>query len=143
MEQGNTQIFKSYKAAFARFRAHQLEQFRVKVRRKRAAQLKFLLSTPETVNLKFFNEEVWRIERGTFVRGSGKPWTIFTSDTETRQGLTPAEIQFLDQALDACGLELHGNYCWGSGSRIYAPMLRDDAEKERNIQQALRILICS
>lgn len=135
MGQATTQVLESYKAAFARFRADPPEALRVKVRRSRAAELRSLLSHPETVTVEWFNREVWPIERGTFVHGKSKRWIIFTEEE-----LTAEEIQFLNLALEAGQLEFHGNYCWGVGTRIYAPTLKDPVQKEEALQRALSIL---
>jgi len=55
-----------------------------------------------------------------------------------------SKTQRLDELthdLDTSAIELHGNYVWGSASRVYAPMLNvGDEIKVEHIRRALRIL---
>ncbi len=55
-----------------------------------------------------FNREVWRIESGTYVRGTPEKLNLLGD-------LRGAELERAERLLDAGELELHGNYCWGSG----------------------------
>jgi len=47
----------------------------------------------------------------------------------------------LEQWLDAGELELHGNYVWGAGARVFGAPLKDTEEEKTNlIRQAVRVL---
>src|SRR5437870_8219642 len=54
--------------AFARFRDDPLEQFRVRLKRQRAAQLRQLLADPGSLTVATFNREVWLQESETRLR---------------------------------------------------------------------------
>jgi hypothetical protein len=123
--------------AFARFRSDPLEQFQVTVRRTRAAQVRQLLADPVAVTLETFNHEVWRFETETRLDGKDITGTLYGTPP-----LTPEQIMAAEGALASGALELHGNYIWGSGSRVYGSSLHgvDDTQKVANVRQALGIL---
>ena len=97
----------------------QLERFHVWIRRQRAEQLRELLAQPSRLDLETFNHEVWSVETAAYLRGeklapgelSGKP-------------LDSARIGDPGQAFADGELELHGNYMWGSGSKVFGAPLR-------------------
>ncbi|MBI1927629.1 hypothetical protein HYR99_25730 [Candidatus Poribacteria bacterium] len=120
--------------AFQKFQENPLESFRARLRLKRARQLRLLFSIPERVDLNTFNREVWRFETCTVLRGKNISGTIFGTSLQREQ-----IIEF-EKALNSGDLELHGNYVWGSGTQIYYPRLKDDAQKIEYIRQALNIL---
>jgi hypothetical protein len=59
--------------SFAEFKASELEQFHVWLRRQRVRQLRTLLAQPEALTLEAFNQEVWRVETATYLRGAQLP----------------------------------------------------------------------
>ncbi len=118
--------------AFSQFRQNLQALFVVKLRRKRAEQLRRLLSNPDMVDLETFNQEVWLIQSK---RNSSK-----TIDLYNKKLAGLEQIGEIEKAIDTGELELHGNCIWGSASRIFAPRLKDDSQKIKNIRQALHIL---
>jgi hypothetical protein len=65
----------------------------------------------------------------------GKPINLYDE-----KSFDVEQITDIEQAIESGELELHGNYSWGSASRVYAPKLKDDAQKLEYLRQALRIL---
>lgn len=120
--------------AFQEFRDNDSHHLAVNVRRMRAEQLRKLLSNPDTIDLDFFNREVWVYESVTKI--NGEKISGFSDAT-----VEPSKTAIVKNALSDSRLELHGNYIWGSGSRVYGPSLKIDAnEKLENVRKALRIL---
>jgi len=123
-------------SAFAAFHDDPAEQLRVHIRRKRAEQLRSLLSNVDTVDLDGFNHDVWVFESATRLDGKdikGKLFPVQSLDTEFRENIR--------SALDDGTLELHGNYVWGSGTRVFGPQLKlNDDEKLEHVRTALRVL---
>src|SRR6266567_1805098 len=133
------------KESFASFRREPLNTFRVNVRRTRAEQLRLLLSKPESIDLKTFQNEVLNFESGSWLRSRNIHFYIF----ETRSLMPDLEelidqgiltLPGLEQALLSGDLELHGNYIWIQGSSVYAPRVKDQQQKLKQIQDALHIL---
>jgi len=122
-------------SAFARFHEDPTEQMRVSVRRKRAEQLRELLCNVDAIDLNTFNREVWVYEFSTRLDGEqiDKKTLFHNSDSDF--------CQRIQSALDTGSLELHGNYTWGSGSKVFGPQLRlNDEEKLEHVRTALRVL---
>jgi hypothetical protein len=126
---------RTLKAAFVQFQQDRADRFFVQLRRKRAEQLRQLLSQPDNITPDMFNREVWVLESETLLRGNH----IRLMGTNE---LTISEemVAELEQALESGELELHGNYVWGSGSRVYGPRFPAAGEKTERIRQALQIL---
>lgn len=118
--------------AFAEFRQNFRDIFIVRLRRKRAEQLRQLLSNPERVDLQTFNQEVWVIQSKT---NFGKTIRLYDEKPTSLE-----QIREIENAIETGERELHGNCIWGSASRVYAPRLKDDSEKIRYLRQALGIL---
>jgi hypothetical protein len=92
-----------------------------------------LLSNPDAIDLETFNREVWVFESATYLRG--KPINLYDEEAFDLEQITDVE-----KAIESGELELHGNYTWGTASRVYAPKLKDDAQKLEYLRQALHIL---
>ncbi len=122
------------KKAFAQYQQDPSARFMVKVRRKRAEQLRSLLANIDTLTVDIFNREVWVIESATRLRDKDIKGTFLDKPLGMEQ------IAELDRALEAGELELHGNYIWRPASGIYNPHQHDAAKKLENIRHALRIL---
>jgi hypothetical protein len=124
-------------AQFATFRADAFYRFNVKVRRKRAEQLRHFLSYGQAIDLDTFNREVWVYESGTIWHGE----QINLNNLIFNRTITEAQLAEYEQAFDAGEMELHGNYTWGSGSATYGAMLPLDAEgKTVHLHSALEAL---
>lgn len=123
------------KVLFGRFCQDPIEQVRINVRRVRAKQLVQMARLPETAVLDTFNREIWEIESSTKL-----------NEVEIRGELYDDQLS-LERAREFAGalarneIELHGNYTWGSGTRVYgAGIKKSESEKGQFIQQALTIL---
>lgn len=122
------------RAAFQNFRRDPVNAFLVRVRRVRAEQLRNLISSGR-IGLDEFNAEVWRLRgrvdfRGVDVSGLLNPLPGQTVD--------PARIPELGEGIESGEIELHGNLMWGAGSRVYGPMLNEDARID-GLRRALEI----
>lgn len=121
---------------FAQFKDDPIEQLRVRIRRERARQLRELLATSNVIDVDMFNRELWNIEASTLLDGEEIRGAIY-SDKFNSQELR----QRIDEALSQGSLELHGNYMWGSGSRIYGARLKlSPEERLANIETVIRTL---
>ncbi|MBN1994015.1 MAG: AAA family ATPase [Anaerolineae bacterium] len=120
------------KAAFLQFQQDSSNHFLVTLRRKRAEQIRALLSNSDEIDLETFNREVWVNQSATYLQGKRINFNE-PSDFEKI-------IDDIEQAIESSELELHGNYIWGSASRVYAPKLKDDTKKLEYLRQALYIL---
>jgi hypothetical protein len=121
--------------AYAEFQRDSLEQFRVKVRRARARQLRDLLSQPEAIDLTTFNREVWPRESRTQLAGEDFRLTrIFDEE------LSVEHLAELEDRLAAKDIEMQGNSMWGSGSKVFYPGLPDDVQRTELVRRALRAL---
>lgn len=122
--------------AFSLYQQNSTWRFQVELRRVRAEQIRHILTNSASVTLDTFNRDVWAIESETKL--DGQPITHEVLDAER---LSPERSAELKQALESGRLELHGNYTWGTASRIYGPMLAlDDATKVAHVHRALTIL---
>ena len=121
--------------AYDEFRSSELEQFHVWIRRQRAEQLRELLAQP--------SRSTWRPSTGGRVVRQRPISGAKLAPGETRGGnpSIPAWIADVRQAFADGELELHGNYMWGSGSKVFgAPLQQDDQEKLELVREALGIL---
>ncbi|MFL6332944.1 MAG: EVE domain-containing protein [Pyrinomonadaceae bacterium] len=123
------------RAAFVSFRQDSFDRMRVKARRRRAGQLREMLSRPDEVDSDTFNREFWRGESKTLLRGEDITG-VFLDDFN----LPPERVAELSAALDAGEVELHGNYVWRPGSHVYSPKEQEGVSREDNIRRALRPL---
>lgn len=80
------------KDAFEDFRQEPYNRFVINVRRTRAAQIRKLLSSPSSIDLKTFTDEIWNFETQTLWRSKNLPIAVFK---ETR-GAT-----FVEQLIEA------------------------------------------
>ena len=129
------ELLNQIKESFKRFNKDLSQNLRVRIRRYRSEQIRELLARSENIDLETFNREVWRFESSTKLSGQEIKGQIFQLEPMNSELISKLEI-----GLQAGEVELHGNYIWGSGTNVYAPMLKDDQEKVNNIQLALSIL---
>ena len=123
-------------SAFAEFKQDHVEQLRLTLRRERAKQLRELLSDPDAIELDVFHKEAWNFESSTLLNGEEVKGRVFG-----KSECAPKFLKQLEQALGSNALELHGNYTWGSGARIYGPKLKlSPDEKLANIRGVIRVL---
>ena len=129
---------RNVKDIFDRFRRNPVEQFRINLRRTRAKQISQMAKLPDTIGLEFFNREIWELESSTILNGVEIRGEFFDEQ------LSLERAEDLAEALTENKIELHGNYSWGSGTRVYGAQIKKlDEEKEQYIQQALTILTSS
>jgi hypothetical protein len=122
--------------AFERFRADAGERLRVDVRRARARLFAELCADPSAVTLETFDRDWWPFEHHSTLRAED-----ITGQWLTGSEPVPPEVAAdLSRALEAGQLELHGNYCWGVASRIFAPMIGDPDERLASARAALTAL---
>jgi hypothetical protein len=110
---------------FAEFQGDPLQQFRVRLRRHRAGEMRDMLADPAAITLEWFNQNVWRLESQTLVDGT----PIKTGEVFNLAGMSDERLRELDGALAAGTLEFHGNAIWGSGTRIYGAQLQLTADQ--------------
>ncbi len=103
---------------YNRYRDEPRNNLVVSVRRERSRQLRDLLSTPPTVDLPTFNDDVWRIETRTLLDGQAVTG-------ELQRDMPAARAATFLAALQEGRLELHGNYIWGTATRIFGASLRE------------------
>ena len=123
------------KRAFQEFRQDPLAMLQVEVRQARAAQIRQLMSNPDSISVKTFNSEVWNIETSTKLRGVEIKNKLFG-----KEALSSQLIGEYREALYAGQLELHGNYIWGTASRIYGPTVTEDEVRLGYLRQAIGFL---
>jgi hypothetical protein len=121
--------------AFLQFRDDPGERFRVELRRQRAGELRALLAAPEGISPEAFNQEVWAMESRTLLQGQDITGQVFRG----AEPIAPGTAAAWSKALAAGSFELHGNYVWGSGSRILGPTLPDE-ERVKHLRAALLLL---
>lgn len=134
LEEQNYQL-NELRRLFHEYEEDPSQRLRHKLRRWRAQQIRQLLADPDRVDLQTFNRDVWNLESDVRLDGENVAHIILH-----RYTWTPEKIAELSQAIDSGQLEYHGNSVWGSASRVYAPMIKDDARKIANVREALRIL---
>lgn len=132
---GSSDTTSIVKDIFERFRKNPIEQLRINIRRTRASQVSKMAQSPESIDLEIFNRELWELESSTKLNGVEIRGELFGDQ------LSRERAQELADALSRNEIELHGNYSWGSGARIYGAQIKKPVEeKNRFIQQALAIL---
>lgn len=120
---------------FVTFRQSRPEQVRIAVRRHRVSQLQSIIRTGP-VDLEVFNKEVWPFESSSSLDGAPfnarRFFEVLPSDSLLSQ---------VERALEGGGLELHGNYIWGTGSRVYGAMLigRTETDKADLVARAIEL----
>lgn len=120
-----------------KFRNNRWMRFLVKLRRKRAGELRHLLSDPDAVDLDTFNHEVWNASSAILLNGDPVDKLIFGKIAPTDEQLSK-----LEEALDQGSLKIHGNVIWGAGAHVFGAQDKSSKEaKAALIRQALRILI--
>lgn len=125
------------RAMFAEFREDALRRFQVKVRRRRAHEIRALLARSSELTLDVFNREVWNLETSVLLDGERLPANeLFFNDD-----LSADRIAELDEALDGGRLELHGNTMWGTATQVFGPQLRDvdDTTRLELVRRAAQI----
>lgn len=123
------------KRVFAAFRASPSERFYVTLRRHRAAQIRELLSNPAAVDLATFDADVWAIHTRTLL--DGRETDILSHDDKPVDERTARE---LTTALGNGRLELHGNYTWGSATRVFGTTTPEREVRTRLVHEGLRAL---
>jgi hypothetical protein len=121
-------------ALFTLFRANPSDQLLLRIRQAHLPTLQRLITDGKDMDLDTFNREIWRIESESQI---GDTAIVLT----TGESWDSDALERIATALDDGSIDLHGNYIWGSASRVYGPMLRiDDAQRLQHIQAALTIL---
>lgn len=133
------------KRAFEQFIQNPMQCFIVNVRRKRASELRELLSGSHILDTATFEREVWHIESQTYLREREFELQLFDkrygqSRLEQILRNTNITLEELEHALDTNTLELHGNYIWGQGTSRYAPKQQDEEDKVAQIRIVIDIL---
>ncbi len=124
-----------FKRAFAAFRASPSERFYVSLRRHRAAQIRELLANPASIDLATFDADVWAIHTRTLL--DGRETDILAHDNKAIDERTARE---LTSALANGRLELHGNYTWGSATRVFGTTTPEREERTKLVREGLRWL---
>jgi MoxR-like ATPase len=125
---------KQLRAAYAAFAADPSQRLRLTVRRNRAAAIRDLMSRRD-LDLSTFNREVWAFESDTVVAGSTMKGVIPSTDPIPEDRL--AQIQ---KALADSTLELHGNYTWGSATKVFGAQVPDKDVLRDGLRRAQEIL---
>lgn len=127
----------SVEEAFANFRRDPVEMLRVRIRQKRAEQLRVQFAEPTSFDLETFNQNVWKLESSTVLNGREIKGRLY-AESFTNEDLRE-EIRL---SLEEDSLELHGNYIWNPGSSVFGSKLGHvtDEGKTTHIQKALRQL---
>jgi MoxR-like ATPase len=122
--------------SFASFRKSPVEQFRLAFRRHRVAELQELI-TAAPMSEEVLNREIWPFESSTTL--IGEP---VTARALFEEPLTDDRAVELAGALARGEFTLHGNYIWGTGSRVFGPALTglDDSERNRLVGRASEVL---
>ncbi len=96
-----------------------------------------MIATPEAIDLDSFNRDVWNFESSTLLNGDEIRGRLFPPAAEPDEEL----MSQISDGLEHGVLEMHGNYTWGSATKVYGPMLKvSPDDKLNNIQKALRVL---
>jgi MoxR-like ATPase len=126
----------SLQEAFDTFRSNPLLHFTVKLRQKRAEQLRNLLARPADIDLETFNREVWTICSSASL--DGQPVQLWDRNYQLADG---ARLMEFERALETGRLKFHGNSIWRSGTSLYEPAKRDRLDEQTGlVREALRIL---
>ncbi|SDI53189.1 hypothetical protein [Natribacillus halophilus] len=113
------------------FKNDRLYRLILNIRRFRSEQLQKLLSHPEEMDVQTFNREVWPL---------GHAYLSDDEKIDVYQLKNSATINKLEDALQNDTLVYKGNSMWGSGTRVFAPMIKNENEKIELIRTALDIL---
>jgi hypothetical protein len=119
------------RAQFAEFSASPAEQIRVAIRRRRVNELQDLIASGD-MSVEVFNQEVWAFDTATRLEGVQIPGRALFEEP-----LSDALLTQLERSIDGAALELHGNYIWGSGARVFGSALGPEADKDRLVADAL------
>ena len=112
------EIDDTIREAFRQYCDNRAAQFAVRLRRHRSEQLQELLSKPDSIDLGTFNRDVWTVWSSATL--NGKDVTPLLSPAAQ---LSEDQLAELEAGLETGRLEVHGNCMWGSGTRIYGPMI--------------------
>jgi hypothetical protein len=129
------EVAEAVKREFEKFRDDPSQQFRVRLRRHRAKEIRSLMANPEDVDLNIFNRDVWWFETATKLDGQDIKGEFLGTGT-----IRESRLETFEKGLVLGKLELHGNYTWGSGTHVYAPMIKSDSDKLENVRNAVKLL---
>ena len=133
-ERVNGDLSELAEQAFQQMLGDPYHAFAIRLRQERARQLCKMLSNPEAVDLKAFNRNVWVLEHETLLDGEEITGEIFASSAPPG----PDRSAELEAALESGRLELHGNYCWGTASRVFGPMLQRTPDQGSVLARVVR-----
>ncbi|WP_160141645.1 AAA family ATPase [Salicibibacter halophilus] len=115
------------------FKNDRLNQLILNIRRFRAAQLREMLADGTEMDVQTFNQEIWVIG-DAYLRNEKVDFYQLDREKDADK------ISELEDALQNRTLTYKGNAMWGSGTRVFGSMLKDDDDKIDLIQDALAIL---
>ncbi len=122
--------------AYARFKTDPTAQFVVRLRRHRAQQIREFLSDSDAVNLDQFNREVWVFASSANAQGADVRKLLSVPAT-----IPPDDLNRLESQLQSGQLDLHGNFMWGTATRVFGPMVAgDDEVRLGHVRRALEVL---
>ena len=122
--------------AFARFKSDPSAKFVVQMRRLRAQQIRVILAEPDAIDLEVFNREVWVYSSTATCQGEDVKAALAATAK-----ISPDQLELLNAGLGSGKLDLHGNFMWGTATRIFGPMVPgNDADRLGYIRQAVEIL---
>ena len=128
------------KEAFQEYQNKARQRLMVELRRWRAPQIRKLLERPQDLNLEIFNHEVWQAENYSIINGEKTKLMPIVESIDDKEKYKEYRRK-IRRALEKGELEIHGNFCWGSGSGTYGSMFKiSNHEKEQNIKKAAAIL---
>ncbi len=121
--------------AFQEFIKRPDELLRTNLRRDRAAQLQAMIRDTKNWTVAGFNREVWAFESETVLNAVDITGEIYGE-------LTPARVVALEVARSFSQIEIHGNFCWGSATKVYGAQLgkAGEAKKLTHIEEAIALL---
>ena len=124
-------------ALFRVFQSDPCFQVVVRVRQRRAVELRELFRREPPITLDEFNSEVWLLERETVVRGE-----VWPEPLADRCGSVES-AHVVEDALDRGEVEFHGNYIWREGTKRFGVGLRgaSDEDREEHVRTARAILL--
>jgi len=130
------EIRPSIRKAFQRFRSDPEAQFVVSLRQHHAGELRELLADPEQIDLDAFNKEAW-----VYANSARIGEKDVTKQLHFSTPIAPEDLGELSEALDAGEIEMHGNFIWGTATRVYGTRVSggNDAKTE-HVRKALSIL---
>jgi MoxR-like ATPase len=122
-------------AKYTAFRQDPWNSLMIRLRHWRAAQLRTLLSDPDTIDIETFNREVWRLQSAVTIEGRD-----ISKLMPATNPVDPELIEQVEHALDAGTLEIHGNFIWGSGTKVYGASVKSSANLLENLRWAILVL---